>query len=68
MVEAGVARRQPFALTVDAQDTLESDARITPGRAPRIRDAYPSSTLNGIEVAELHATPKPHDAAMLRPV
>lgn len=75
---ANVARRQPFALTVEAQHTLESYERmlalsggiqrLIPGHDPRVREFYPSITVNGIALLQLHVEPKPHDEAMLREV
>ena len=75
---ANLARRQPFALTVDAVDTLESYERILriagdiqhviPGHDPLVRTFYPTITVGGQELAVLHETPKPHDEAMLAKV
>jgi glyoxylase-like metal-dependent hydrolase (beta-lactamase superfamily II) len=73
---ANVARRQPFSLTVEAQDTLESYERmlrlagsiqhLIPGHDPRVREFYPSVSVNGIDLLPLHVPPRPHDEAMLR--
>jgi glyoxylase-like metal-dependent hydrolase (beta-lactamase superfamily II) len=58
---ANIARRQPFALTVDAVDTLESYERILriagdiqhviPGHDPLVRTFYPTITVGGQELA-----------------
>ena len=72
---ANVAGRAPFALTVDAADTLQSYEamlrlvpgieHIIPGHDPLVREFYPSVEVNGIELTVLHATPKPHDEVQL---
>lgn len=72
---ANLARRSPFALTVDALATLRSydklmdlagsAERIIHGHDPKVRALYPSHTFGGVELSALHEEPKPHDIAEL---
>ena len=68
---ANLCGRAPFALTVDADDTLRSYEamlrlvpgvdHIIPGHDPLVREFYPTVTVNGVELTVLHAQPKSHD-------
>lgn len=68
---ANILRRSPFSLTVDTVETLNSYdemlrlvpgvAHIIPGHDPKVRDLYPATFVNGIELTLLHAAPKHHD-------
>ncbi len=72
---ANFLRRAPFALTVDAPETLRSYGRmmelagtierIIPGHDPRVRELYPTCAINGVKLLALHEVPKPHDIAEL---
>ena len=72
---ANFLRRAPFSLTIDTVDTLNSydemmrlvpgAEHIIPGHDPKVRDLYPSVTVDGIALTVLHAPPKPHDLAAL---
>jgi glyoxylase-like metal-dependent hydrolase (beta-lactamase superfamily II) len=67
---ANFLRFAPFVLTLDAPATLRSYRnmlkiggsvdRIIPGHDPKVRRLYPSCSVGGIELSELHKEPKPH--------
>ncbi len=68
---ANFCRRAPFVITIDAEQTLDSYARlldlvggdvqrVIPGHDPKVRRLYPNHTYAGLELTALHETPKPH--------
>ena len=65
---ANYLRRAPFILTVNAAATLASYqrlralggdvSRIIPGHDPKVRRLYPATHVNGVELTQLHVTPR----------
>jgi glyoxylase-like metal-dependent hydrolase (beta-lactamase superfamily II) len=72
---ANLVRRSPFSITVDTADTLNSYnemmrlvpdiTHIIPGHDPRVRDLYPASLVEGVELTLLHLAPAAHDLKLL---
>ena len=68
---ANFLAHSPFALTIDAAETLASYEammrlggsveHIIPGHDPLVRDFYPQISVNGVTLHALHVAPKPHD-------
>lgn len=72
---ANILNAEPFVLTLDAPETLESYRqilklaggvdRLIPGHDPKIRRLYKAHDVNGIELLALHEAPAPFDPADL---
>lgn len=72
---ANIARRSPFAFTLNVPETLRSYdqllalagsiERVIPGHDPKVRAFYPSHAICGFEVVSLHEEPHPHPLSTL---
>jgi glyoxylase-like metal-dependent hydrolase (beta-lactamase superfamily II) len=68
---ANILRRDPFLITTDTRDTIQSYqfllneagtvSHLVPGHDPKVRTLYPLYVVNGVGLSALHEPPREHD-------